>query len=287
MGNKSLGDPSVNLVIFTCSGREHLLLSTLKSFKKYIDFRFNQTILAIDGEVNPAILQIIKPDIVIQHFKRNGYVSSISKTLTVIDAPYFFWLEDDWSFKEEISISDLLKKISSNTSWTQIILSKFGPLSDEQKKKKLFGDFYETDFGFSANPSLCNTGHIRSAFELLKTAVKGDVLGHDGFENFLTRTFNQAKLVCAIQDPKNNHPIKHEGYLETTARNWHMINSLETRTPEHLLTIPRPSIPRRLIMLFKLFWVFLSLSFRQLFNNKTYEFCFRVITGADSAKKDD
>lgn len=287
MGNQSLTNPCVNLVIFTCSGREHLLLGTFESFKKKVDFGFSQTILAIDGEINPAVVQVIKPDIIIQHFKRNGYVNSISKTLALIDAPYFFWLEDDWSFQEDVPLNLLLKEISRNTNWTQIILSKFGPLNNEQREKKLFGDLYETDFGFSANPSLCRTEHLRSAFGMLKIAVKGDVLGHDGFENFLTRTFNQAGLACVILDPKNNYPIKHEGYLETTARNWHMINSLETRTSEHLLTIPKPSIPRRLIMLVKLFMVFLSISFRQLFNNKIYEFCFRVITSADSAKKDE
>jgi hypothetical protein len=287
MGTESLKDIPVTLVLFTCERREHLLVKTYQSFTGQCDFKFPKVILAIDGQIDPAVIGQINPDMVVQQTTRLGYVNSISNTVRVIDTPYFFWLEDDWRFNKPVKLEYYVEFLINNKKWAEIILSKFGPLEPDLKVNPLENNFYKTTLGFSANPSICNTVYIQKAFALLATAPKGDKLGEDGFENFLSRTFEQEGLICVIEDPVDHTPISHEGYLESTPRNWHMTNSLETKTKSHLLTIPAPSFLRKLAMVIKLLIAFVSLSVRQLFSNKIYEFCFRIIASSKTIKSDE
>jgi len=114
---------------------------------------------------------------------------------------------------------------------------------------------------------------------------KGDILGEDGFENYLTKYFKNHAIISVIQDPENHFPITHEGYLETTPRNWHMTNSLEHKTETHLLTLPTPSITRRFFMTLKLIKTFSELIFLQMFSLKIYELSFRIVASLKMAKK--
>jgi hypothetical protein len=287
MGTEGLSRVPVSLVVFTCEGREHLLHQTIKSFTAQCNFKFTKVILAIDGPVSPAIHALVKPDMIIQQYKRQGYVHMISRAIKTIDTPYFFWLEDDWAFKMPVAINGMLESLTGNQNWAQIILSKYGPLEADMKIDPLGNGLYQSTFGFSANPCLCNTKYIKDAFALLASAKKGDTLGEDGFENFLSRYFEKVQIICVIQDPVDGQPISHEGYLETTPRNWHMTNSLDEKTSEHLLTIPLPSFPRRLLMAGKLLKTFFVLATQQLFSNKIYEYCFRVIATSKTINKDE
>lgn len=287
MGSENLSKVPVSLIVFTCEGREHLLHQTIKSFSAQCDFKFAKVILAIDGQVNPAIHSLVKPDLIIQQYKRQGYVHMISRIIKSIDTPYFFWLEDDWAFKIPVDVNSMLQSLTKHQNWVQIILSKYGPLEADMKVNPLGNHLYRSTFGFSANPCLCNTQYIKNAFALLASATKGDTLGEDGFENFLSRHFEKEQIICVIQDPVDSLPISHEGYLETTPRNWHMTNSLDEKTSEHLLTIPSPSFIRRLLMAAKLLKTFFSLAIHQLFSNKIYEYCFRVIATSKTIRKDD
>jgi hypothetical protein len=278
---------AVTLVIFTCKGREHLLQKSYASFKKACSFEFSKIILAIDGQIDPTIIVQINPDVIIQHTERRGYVNSIAKALKLIDTPYFFWLEDDWAFHQQVDIALMMDYLENNKNWAEILLSQYGPLKPELKTQPLGNHLYKAPFGFSANPCLCHTHHIREAFNLLETSPKGDKLGEDGFENFLTKTFEEKNITCAILDPVEGLGITHEGYLESTPRNWHMTNSMEAKTKAHLLTIPAPTFARRVYMMLKLFATFCRLSATQLTSNKVYEYCFRIISSAKTLKKDD
>lgn len=275
----------VSLVMFTCEGREYLLHDTYNSFKKACDYPFSKTILAIDGKVNSSIIDHIQPDVVVQSPARKGYIHNILQAISMIDTPYFFWLEDDWKFEADVKLIPFIDLLNTNNHWVQIMYSKFGPLPADMKQKPLSGDLYETLFGFSANPCICKTAFIKEGFGLLLKAPKGDKLGEDGFENFLTRHFSQAGMISVIQDPVDHSMISHEGYLESTPRNWHMTNSIEQKTEEHLLTLPTPSAGRKLLMALKLTALFPGLIFKQLTNNEVYEFCFRVLASARSLKK--
>lgn len=277
---------NISLIIFTCQGREHLLLKSYASFKSVCDYEFDKTILAIDGPIDSSIIAEIKPDLVIQHTERRGYVNNIAQTLKLINSPYFFWLEDDWSFNQQIDISYLLSQLQQNNDWAEIVLSKYGPLNTEMKALPLTNNLYKSIYGFSANPAICNTSHIQNAFNKLANAPKSDTLGEDGFENFLSKKFEAENIKCVILDPVDQESVSHEGYLESTPRNWHMTNSLNAKTKAHLLTIPPPSFARRGYMVLKLFKTFISLAVKQLTNNKAYEYCFRVIATAMSVKND-
>jgi len=280
-------DTSASLVIFTCENREHLLLKTYQSFSANCSYKFKKIVLAIDGQIDPAAIDQIRPDVVIQHCRRSGYPNSISKALKIIDTPYFFWLEDDWAFHRQIESGYFLNLMYNHPGWAEIVFSKEGPLKPESKNNSLGHNLYKTDFGFSANPCFCNTKHLQAAFILLENSPKGDKLGVDGFENFLTSTFERENITCVVVDPIDHLPISHEGYLESTPRNWHMTNSLESKTKNHLLTMPAPSAFRKLLMIGKLFRTFLSLSIKQLSDNKVYELCFRIMSSAMTIKKDE
>lgn len=285
MLQKDIPYQKISLVIFTCTGREHLLKSTIDSFNEMTDIQFDQIILAIDGQVNQAIIDYINPDIIVQHYHRKGYVHSISKAIKVITNPYFFWLEDDWNFTKKLALNTLLQQLHQHKNWSQVLYSKFGPLSTVQKGIHLHENLYQTDFGFSANPCICKTDLLTTVFDSMINAPKGDKLGEDGFENYITKQFEQAGLISVIVDPIDHIPISHEGYLESTPRNWHMTNSLEEKTKSHLLTIPKPSVARRFIMFIKLIFTLVSLSFKQFFNKKAYEFCFRIIASSKNIYK--
>lgn len=275
----------VTLVIFTCEGREHLVYNTYNSFKSNCNYLFSKTVLAIDGPINPEVVNYIQPDIVIQSPVRKGYVNNIARTLPAIDSDYFFWLEDDWKFHERIDLEYYLEIINKQPNWAEIFFSKFGPLDPDLKASPLGDHLYKTTFGFSANPGICSTTHIRSGFELLVKSPKGDTLGVDGFENFLSKLFEKEGVVCAIIDPVDHETISHEGYLESSSRKWHMTNSLEQNNLRHQMAIPRPPVWRRLSMVFKLFTAFFKLSFKQFANDEVYEFCFRIISSLNTLKK--
>ncbi len=285
--NKSSLTDSITLLIFTCEGRELLLQKTYNSFLAACNYKFNRIILAIDGVIDTAIIAQINPDLVIYNYKRKGYVNSIVNALKHVSTSYFFWLEDDWRFSTEIDVNGLLKLMSDNEDWAEIVLSKYGPLPAEFKLHLLKGNLYQTTFGFSANPCMCSSKYLKTGFEQLANAHKGDKLGEDGFENFLSKAFEKENIKCVIIDPVDHFPISHEGYLESTPRNWHMTNSLNSKTEKYLLTIPEPPLWRRLLMMAKLSVTFFKLSFRQLVNNEVYEFCFRVVAGLKSINKRD
>ncbi len=281
---KHLND--VTLIIFTCEGREFLLNRTIQSFKEKCPFTFSKTIMGIDGTISPDAIAIVSPDVIVQSTARKGYVNNIVNTLKLIDTPYFFWLEDDWTFSKPIDLERYLNAISANSEWAEIYMSKFGPLNTEQKAINLTGNFYQSP-EFSANPCLCNAHYIKQAFADLINAPKGETLGTDGFENYLTRTFKANSLKCVIDDPVDYTPISHEGYLESTPRSWHMTNSLEKKNEKHLLIIPSPSMARKLFMIVKLFLATAKLGFLQLFSDKTYEYCFRIIAMAKTINKNE
>ncbi|MBT2562803.1 hypothetical protein J7E50_24060 [Pedobacter sp. ISL-68] len=276
----------ISLVIFTCEGREHLLSQTINSFRKHFSYNWTKVILAVDGQVNPQLINEIKPDVILQHPQRSGYVNSISTTLKTINTPYFFWLEDDWTFHSSVALETLAAQLENHQDWAEIMLSKTGPLTQEEKINPLMGNFFNSIYGFSANPCLCNTKQLQDGFFALELAPKGGQLGQDGFENFLTKKFSDENIKTVVLDPVDQFSISHEGYLETTPRKWHMTNSLEgAKTQEHLMTIPVPPFWRRVTMVFKLIGTFFKLFVVQLYNNKIYEFCFRVVASAQSTLK--
>ncbi len=277
----------ISLVIFTCEGREHLLNDTYGYFKRACSFSFSKTILAVDGKIDTAIIDRIQPDIVVRSPVRKGYVNNILQALNNIDTEYFFWLEDDWKFHTQINFIPFIDQLRSNSNWVEILYSRDGPVPEELKKEPLATNLFKTPYGFSANPCICKTALIKNGFNNLLINPKGGRLGEDGFENSLTRYFREHNLICVLHDPVDHVIISHEGYLESTSRNWHMTNSLEKKTENHLLTIPAPPFWRKGLMVLKLTGAFFKLAFRQLISNEAYELCFRIVASVKQLGKHD
>lgn len=275
----------ISLVIFTCEGREHLLKKSYASFMAACDHQFDQVILAIDGIIDTSLIPEINPDLVVYGIRRKGYVISIKNAIVHIQHPYFFWLEDDWSFHVKVDVHQYLGLLEAHDSWVEIVYSKYGPLTEEFKIEQLDQDIYQNINGYSTNPGFNRTSSIIEGFAAMDTADKMDGEKEMGFENFLTGYFSQKGLKCALIDPIIDTSISHEGYLESTPRNWHMMSSLEKKTERHLLIFERPSFARRLYMLFKLMKATIDLGFRQLFSDEIYELCFRIIALNISTKQ--
>jgi hypothetical protein len=267
----------VSLVIFTCEGREHLLKKTYQSFSAACGYRFEQVILAVDGVIDSSVINEINPDLVVNTYERKGYVISIKNTLVNIKTEFFFWLEDDWFFHSPVDVPYYIGLLQKHPDWAEAVYSKYGPLADEFKKVQLGQQLYLNINGYSTNPSFNRTALIRQGFEQMDKAAKKDGEREIGFENFLTGYFKDNSIKYALIDPVGHSDISHEGYLESTPRNWHMMSSLDKKTDKHLLIFPTPNIARRLYMVFKLLRAFIGLAVRQLSSDEVYELCFRII----------
>ena len=280
-------ESTVSLVIFTCEGREHLLRKTWESFQEACNFRFDQVILAVDGVIHNTVMEMINPDLVIYTYQRKGYVMSIKNTISHISSPLFFWLEDDWAFHTRIDVPYHRGLMEQYPDWAEIVYSKYGPLTAAFKKEKLGDNLYLNSNGYSTNPGFNRTAMILEGFMAMEKSCKNNNSEEIGFENFLTTYFAGLSLKVLLIDPVDKTAISHEGYLESTPRNWHMISSLEKKTEKHLLIFPEPSLPRRLYMIAKLIRAFTSLALRQLWNNEVYELCFRIIAIAITTRQNE
>ena len=214
----------ITLIIFTCEGREHLLPETLESFKQKVNYQFSKVILAVDGKLSKQVLEIVNPDVVVNNYVRKGYIFSIINAISLVDTDFFFWLEDDWYFQKELNIDSAVEHIKSSMDIAEVTFGKFDLL---QSEKIELTDFIKSPFGFSANPSLCRTKIIKEAFQYLLTIPKNESTKFTGFETAITDYFANNNISCYIVNPSGIAHSKHSGDLETTPREYHMINSLD------------------------------------------------------------
>jgi hypothetical protein len=270
---------AVTLVVFTCEGREHLLQKTSESFKKACDYSFAKTILAIDGQISQAVIGIINPDIIVQSFHRKGYVHNITAALKQIDTAYFFWLEDDWEFPVEIPVNDFLQNLN-NDGVLQVILSK-NDLDDSYKP--YVGNYYIPADGFSANPGFLKTAPIKKGFENIMLSEKNDGTKLTGFETFINEYAKSNNLLTLRYILNGKATVYHSGELESTAREYHMINSLDKNTSlidkEYVSGFgfeKKISLKNKTGMFFKLWLASLSLSRRLWSSREAYDFAFRI-----------
>jgi len=272
---------NVSLVVFTCEGREHLLLKSFESFTDSCNAVFKNKILAIDGKISQTVIDVIAPDFVIQSTTRRGYVNNIINALKNIETDYFFWLEDDFLFKQKVPIDYMLNTMVKDKTWAGIFLSRSAPLSEE--KKHLFDDLYVPDFGFSVSPTLCKTEHIKNAFVSIIAHPKDQSTKYISFEPFLDEFFIRNELKYAVIDPGTIAHVDHFGGLESTAREYHMINSVNIpvrpQSKDYISGLQRTktiSLYNKLGMFFKLYISVFYLSVKLFFSREAYDFAFRV-----------
>jgi hypothetical protein len=270
-----VNQPKVSLVVFSCEGRGHLLGPTINSFKDACDFKFEKTIMAVDGYLEHEYIASVSPDKTVQNVRRSGYIHSILNALSLVDTEYFFWLEEDWEFSRPVDLQGMLSRLKAQQDWVQVRLSKTGPLTAEEKVKELSGGIFESIYGFSANPCLCRTEHVKAGMKALFDTSREKRIS---FEEFLTDWFKSDGKVCAVEDPGEKAAVNHTGYLESTPRQWLMTASLAGETDEYVSGFHSgaPPLWRRLLMTQKLLASFLRIATRQFISQAAYDLAFRI-----------
>jgi len=268
---------ALNVVIFTCEGREHLLEKMWQSFAPRLEGINHRRILAIDGQVSPRPVTCIQPDVVVQNYRRRGYVQSMLNAIGVVDSELFLWLEDDWQITGEFDLGQAELALKNNPQWIQVRWSKKPTL--EQADYLLISGIHFSSVGFSANPCLCRTALIRQGLQHLIGRPRGSILATDFFENILIKWARDQNLVCAVFDPRGKVAVTHLGFLESTDREWLMSASLDRVPTEHYFVMGKtsPQLWRRLWMAAKLFRATLSVILRIFGSDAAYQLAFRVI----------
>ncbi|HEY8784033.1 MAG TPA: hypothetical protein VIM16_20560 [Mucilaginibacter sp.] len=283
MGTKKLTNTAAiqtSLVIFTCEGREHLLLKSFESFSKSCKDVFAHKILVIDGKISQAVIDLIAPDMVIQSRVRRGYVNSIVKALKNIDTDYFFWLEDDWEFPRSFSI-DSLAPFLDEPDVLQVTLAKLSVDNDFKSYKT--SDIYINGNGFSANPSLCRTAAVKDIFNEVVTYEKNEDSKFLSFEYFATDYSLRKELISLIKYHNGLAFVNHLGDLESTGREYHMINSIripvKSYKKEYISGLNRdqsPSLYNKIGLFVKLYIAVFYLSVKLFLSREAYDFAFRI-----------
>lgn len=271
---------TISLVIFTCEGREHLLLRSFASFTKSCGSVFAHKLLAIDGKISQETIDVIAPDEVVQSPVRRGYVPSIIRALKNIDTDHFFWLEDDWEFPHDFTVDSLLTSFNDDKV-LQVTLAK--EKLDTAFKAYTEPNIYINGYGFSANPSLCRTAVVREIFNEAVAHKKDESSKFLSFEYFATNFANSKNLISLIKYHNNQAFVNHIGDLESTAREYHMINSISIPVKqgknEYISGLNRykeMSFFNKLGLFIKLYIATIYLSLKLFFSREAYDFAFRI-----------
>jgi hypothetical protein len=271
---------TISLVIFTCEGREHLLQKSFASFTKACGTVFTGKILAVDGKISQQAVDAISPDEIIQSPVRSGYVPSIIRALKNVDTDYFFWLEDDWEFPHDFDVESLISLFDNDTV-LQVTLAKEN--RDAAFKVYTEPDIYINGYGFSANPSLCRTAIIKEIFNEAVAHKKDESSKFLSFEYFATNYANSKGLVSLIKYRNSLSVVNHIGDLESTAREYHMINSISIPVKQGksdyisgLNRYREITFVNKAGLFIKLYVATIYLSIKLFFSREAYDFAFRI-----------
>lgn len=271
---------NITLVIFTCEGREHLLLRSFASFKNACSTVFAHSILAVDGKISQETMDAVAPDEIIQSPVRRGYVPSIIRALKNVNTGYFFWLEDDWEFPHNFTAESLMPLFDDGRV-LQLTLAK-------ENRDETFSRYSEQDIcingnGFSANPSLCRTAMIKSIFDDAAAHKKDESTKFLSFEYFATNYAKGKGLISLIKYDDNRPFVNHIGELESTAREYHMINSISISphagSTEYISGLNRYrkiNFINRVGLFVRLYIATVYLSVKLFFSREAYDFAFRI-----------
>ncbi len=274
--------PDVTVLIFSCTGRAHLLKKTLVSFHQQCPFVFAETIYAHDGEMDPAAPGWVGANRLVQNCVRRGYVQSIMQALALVRTPYFFWLEDDWEFNEPVDLVRFRDAMETHNKWLQIRLSKVAPLPDFEQAALLEAPgLHRSGCAFSANPHLGRTEQLRAGFLSYYASPRTPA---NTFENFLETWVAQTQLVCVVLAPDGSLPsIQHTGYLESTGRQWHAaaaFDSVPATYSSGLHGVGGVCAPlwRRVVLASRLVLTATQVAVRAFYRRSAYDLAFRFIS---------
>jgi hypothetical protein len=261
---------SVDLLVFACEGREHLLNESIDAFKDHVHFSFAKTILSVDGKYEPQTIGKVNPDIVVQSRNRQGYAASIRRSLPFVESPYFFWLEDDYRIDSNIHLSIALDHLHRFEDATQI---RF-PLSDENIGEAFDSEnsLYRSKVGFSCRPGINRTEDIKTAILEQSPGANANV------EHHLIDWCNAMDRLCLMKNPGDAPYASHIGSLEATSGQWH------TTEPEEEWENPRDNTSSentasslsRFKMVARLVVRVIPLLIKQLNNDQAHRLAWRI-----------
>jgi hypothetical protein len=215
---------SVDILVFSCVGREHLLARTAKKLRESEIFAGARRILVLDGVQDLVGIPLTDFDLVIQQPKRVGYVKSIINALPIVSADYIFWLEDDWSI-ENISAESIKLAIDTLSNSKKILQVRW-PKSTEVAECEAFAEgLLVSDVLYSANPSVLVSSIIKDAFRSLSEEISSPrgLPEKLGFETFVGDRMTRLGIQSLVFDPKVYGTVDHLGEVESTDRKWHYV----------------------------------------------------------------
>jgi hypothetical protein len=271
--------PSFDVLLFACETREHLLAKAWTSYARALKPYQPRVILAIDGHYDHRTIDLVRPDLVVQNYRRRGYAVSAANAVAAARSEYVLWLEDDWLFNGTPRIDEAIRLLDEHPSWISIRWSKVAPLTAQDTA--LAPGAHLSSVGFSTNPCFCRTGLVRDGIAFIRDSPKGNTLHVDALENALTRFADDRGYVCAVFDPGTEPAIDHIGALESTGRQWHMTAALDAVPTAHLpVAGSAPPLWRRCWMILKLVRAVAVVAWKQLFSNAAYDLAFRIMASA-------
>jgi hypothetical protein len=216
----------IDVVIFTCTGREHLLSRTLRNLKTFSQPETFRHILSVDGELDCSLSLIKGVDVVISGPKRLGYPRAILRTLNYVQSDKMLWIEDDWEV-ENIDLDQIEHAVETLDKNPTIFQVRWPKDDNSSEPTSNFPSLKESPYHFSANPNLNRAEYLKGEFNSLAQVLnKGGVSEQNlGFETFIDHRVRDAGFTSLVFDSSVTNLVNHLGYLESTDRNWHFIGS--------------------------------------------------------------
>jgi hypothetical protein len=197
-------------VCTTATLRPEILNQTYASFSEHLlarapfDYRLILNIDCIGDDVPPEAVCDVAAQYFPRHVIRFAEEPSFDRAFAwcwdQVEAPYFFWLEDDWIMMHDLDLARMVELLETEHDLALLRLNFFGTRNDEwcrqwQKHVPWNGRYFElteeqkTCIAFSGHPSLirrewskimrqqlvpgwcpekCLSGHFPDSLELLK-----------------------------------------------------------------------------------------------------------------------
>lgn len=233
---------NIDIVIFSCSGREQLLYRTLKTIHSDLLTSEKRIVLSIDGPFEMRSIESFPIHLVVQSRSRLGYIASICRALALVQTQHFLWLEDDWDLSciRQQHLHEASSLLDTRMEFVQVRW----PKDERTNGASLTEAIRVSTAGFSANPNFARTSAMLALFgELQNARAAGKSLPANlGFETFCTDTMSRLQLHSATFDFTRTGTVQHLGEFESTDRKWHYVGQhqySETAAINRVSLLPR------------------------------------------------
>lgn len=159
--------PSSVTVCITSCGRLDLLEKTLASFTSFnTGGRFVLSEDSTDPKVIAEASQRYPTFRVLSGLERMGLMGSIDRIYSVVETPYIFHLEDDWTFEGPVDWAAAISLLESNDKVANVCVRRFDEIKPRYRKQSqaitsggaefrlMQANAHPEFFGWTSNPGL-------------------------------------------------------------------------------------------------------------------------------------